>query len=106
MKLLHVTSAVVCGPRALRLAFDDGTRKRVDLTPLLAGPVFRLLRRPSYFAKVRLDLRTGTVCWPNGADLAPEALRALPAIRNGRSHPVARKTGRPARRTQRVRRRA
>jgi Protein of unknown function (DUF2442) len=83
MKLLHVTSATVCGPRCLRLAFDDGTRKRVDLTPLLEGPIFRAVRRPGYFAKVRLDARLGTICWPNGADLAPEALRALPALRNG-----------------------
>lgn len=98
MKLLHVTSAVVCGPRALRLVFDDGTRKRVDLTPLLEGPIFRSVRRPSYFAKVRLDARIGTVCWPNGADLAPEALRALPALRNGDTRPTVRKRARRPRR--------
>jgi hypothetical protein len=98
MKLLHVTAAAVCGPRALRLVFDDGTRKRVDLTPLLEGPIFRQVRRPSYFAKVRLDERLGTVCWPNGADLAPEALQALPALRNESSGRTTRKRPRRSRR--------
>ena len=61
----------------LRLAFNDGTRKTVDLAPLLAGLVFEPLRAPAYFAQVQLDPVCGTVVWPNGADLAPEALHAL-----------------------------
>ena len=102
---LHITSATVCGPRALRLAFDDGARKSVDLTPLLIGPVFDALRRTAYFAKVRLDVRIGTVCWPNGADLAPEALKALPALRTGASRRVA-KVSSASRRATRPRHRS
>ena len=103
MKLLHIRSAVVCGPRCLRLVFDDGTRKSVDVSPLLRGPVFRPLLRPAAFARIRLDRLTGTVSWPNGADLAPEALKALPALRSGarsapRHRPVAQ---RPASRRRR-----
>src|SRR5207253_2446420 len=33
---------------------------------------------PAYFAQFRLDTVHGTVFWPNGADLAPEALHRLP----------------------------
>jgi hypothetical protein len=43
----------------------------------LAGPVFEPLRDPAYFAKVQLDPVCGTVVWPNGAYLAPEAMHAL-----------------------------
>ena len=76
--VLHIIDAEVCGRYSLDVRFNDGTRKKVDLTPLLTGPVFRPLRDPFYFARVVVDPRTGTVVWPNGADLAPEALYDLP----------------------------
>ena len=78
--ILHVVEAVACGPQLLRLTFDDGTRKTVNVTPLLSGPVFEPLRDPKYFARVELDRVCGTVVWPNGADFAPEALHDLAAV--------------------------
>jgi hypothetical protein len=78
--ILRVLSAQVTGPHQLRLKFSDGTEKAVNVLPLLKGPVFELLKDPSYFAGVSIDPIAGTVVWPNGADLAPEALRDLPAI--------------------------
>ena len=38
--------------------------------------VFEALRDPARFAEVRVDPDLGTICWPNGADLAPEVLYA------------------------------
>jgi hypothetical protein len=76
--VLHIVSAEVAGDHRLRLQFDDHTRKTVDLGPLLEGPVFAPLRDPRYFARVVVDPVCGTVVWPNGADLAPDALYALP----------------------------
>lgn len=76
--MLHIIQATVCGPHSLRLTFSDGTRKRVDVLPLLTGPVFTPLREPARFAEVAVDPVCGTIVWPNGADLAPEALRDLP----------------------------
>ena len=78
--ILRIVEAAVCGPQHLRLAFNDGTRKTVDVGPLLTGPVFQPLRDPSYFARVELDPICGTIVWPNGADLAPEALHALAPV--------------------------
>lgn len=75
--MLHVIDATVCGPHALRIAFNDGTEKAVHVRPLLEGPVFEPLRDPAYFARVEIDPVCGTVVWPNGADLAPEALHEL-----------------------------
>jgi hypothetical protein len=86
--ILHVERAQVCGPHSLRLTFSDGTSKRVNLLPLLEGPVFAPLRDPAYFARMFLDQVCGTVCWPNGADFAPEALHELTA--EDASEPVAR----------------
>jgi len=79
----RVVKAQACGAHSLALTFKDGTRKRVDLLPLLEGPVFEPLRDPKYFAMVELDLVAGTVVWPNGADVAPETLYKLPSKAKG-----------------------
>ena len=74
----RVVKARVCGPHSLNLTFKDRTTKRVNLLPLLEGPVFEPLRDSKYFARVALDPVAGTVVWPNGADIAPETLYGLP----------------------------
>jgi hypothetical protein len=78
--ILHIDKAEVCGPHSMRLTFNDGTAKTVDVGPLLEGPVFEPLHDPAYFARVALDPVCGTVVWPNGADFAPEALYELAAV--------------------------
>ncbi|MBI5839458.1 MAG: DUF2442 domain-containing protein [Chloroflexi bacterium] len=77
--ILHIIEAKVCGEHSLELTFNDGTHKRVNVLPLLEGPIFKPLRDPAYFARVVLDPVLGTVVWPNEADFAPEALYELPA---------------------------
>lgn len=77
--ILRIREALVREPHFLRLTFNDGTSKQVDVRPLLVGPIFDLLRDPSYFARATLDPICGTVVWPNGADFAPEALHELKA---------------------------
>ena len=69
-----VVDAKVIPPYTLEVTFDDGMRRRVDIEPVLNGPVFEPLHDPSYFAQVVVDAELGTVTWPNGADLAPEFL--------------------------------
>ncbi len=78
--ILRITTATASGPHALRISFNDGSTKEVNVLPLLAGPVFEPLFDPDYFALVKLDPVCGTVVWPNGADFAPEALDALPPL--------------------------
>jgi hypothetical protein len=78
--ILRILQAEVRGHYTLWLAFNDGTQKMVDLRPLLTGPVFEPLHDPAHFSQVRIDSICGTVVWPNGADLAPEALYELSAL--------------------------
>lgn len=59
----------------LRVIFHDGVAGIVDLSERLFGPVFEPLKDPAYFRQVGID-EFGAVCWPNGADLAPDALHA------------------------------
>ena len=72
--LLHVTAVECMVPRTLRVWFDDNTVKDVDLTDELWGEVFTPLRDPEFFQQVFVNPETGTVEWPNGADLAPSFL--------------------------------
>ena len=69
--LLHVTAVECIGPRTLRVWFDDDAVKDVDLTGELWGEVFEPLKDPEFFRKAWVKPETGTVEWPNGADLAP-----------------------------------
>ncbi len=82
----HVVKATPRGGRVLEVVFDNGVRRIVDLTELLTGPMFAAVREPEFFAQVAIDPGSRTVVWPNGADLAPEALLALPDVpgRQGR----------------------
>jgi hypothetical protein len=57
----------------LEVTFDDGTRGFISLKDRLFGPVFEPLRDPAMFRQVSVD-EFGAICWPNGADLAPDAL--------------------------------
>lgn len=57
----------------LFVEFCDGVRGTVDLADRLFGTVFQPLEDPAFFAQVGLD-EFGAVCWPNGADLAPDRL--------------------------------
>lgn len=77
-EILHILNAEVVGDHLLRLEFDDHTAKTVNCRPLLDGPIFEPLQDPKYFARVVVDPVCGTVVWPNGADVAPEALYELP----------------------------
>ena len=79
-RILHILDAVVVNDFVLKLEFDDGTVKSVDVKPLLTGPVFQPLHDPQFFAKVSIDPISQTVVWPNGADFAPEALYELRSI--------------------------
>jgi len=57
----------------LYVEFDDGAKGEVELADRLFGPVFEPLKDERLFAQVQVD-EFGAVCWPNGADLAPDAM--------------------------------
>ena len=59
----------------LAVTFNDGLTGTVDVATLVNSPdagVFEALRDPAFFAQAHLEL--GAVAWPNGADLAPDAM--------------------------------
>jgi hypothetical protein len=65
---------VKAGPNwTLEVRFSDGVQGTISLADRLFGPVFEPLKDPAFFAQVTID-EFGAVCWPNGADLAPDAI--------------------------------
>jgi hypothetical protein len=75
MKTLRVAKVIdveMLPPYGLRLTFDDGLVREVNLADELWGPMFEPLRDPTFFARVTID--HGTVAWPNGLDLDPLVL--------------------------------
>jgi hypothetical protein len=59
----------------VRLVFDDGSVRTIDLEPLLRGPMFAALKAdPALFSQVAVDPELGTIVWPNGADMDPDVL--------------------------------
>ena len=61
----------------LRLRFEDGAEREVDLSQHLDGEVFEPLKDLNFFSQVKFDPEMDTIVWPNGADLAPEYLKEL-----------------------------
>jgi hypothetical protein len=77
-------------PYRLYVRFDDGTEGEVDLAQRMRGPMFEPLKEPGYFAQVRLS-DYGAPCWPNGLDLAPDAIHLR--LRAQMAPPSATRTG-------------
>ena len=57
----------------LSISFDDGVQGVISLKDRLFGPVFEPLSDPAVFRQVFVD-EFGAIAWPNGADLAPDAM--------------------------------
>ena len=66
----------------LDITFDDGTRKLVDVSQWFKGPMFEPLRKKAYFKKFFIEATS--IAWPNGVDIAPEALYEAADVRTRR----------------------
>ena len=72
----HVIEAKYQGEYRIWLKFNDGAEGTVDLRDRLFGEMFEPLKDQKKFQSFRVDPELETLVWPNGADLAPEFLRA------------------------------
>lgn len=74
--LPRITDARYIAGHTVWLRFADGAEGEVELSGELHGEVFEPLRDPEVFRSFRLHPELRTLVWPNGADFAPEFLRA------------------------------
>jgi hypothetical protein len=73
--LVRIRSVTPLTGFVLCLEFTDGTSKEVDLEKFWGGPIFEPLRTdPERFRELRVEPGSGTISWPNGADIDPDVL--------------------------------
>ena len=77
--LRSVTKAKYVREYVIEVKLSDGTKKVIDFEPWLTGPIFRPLKSKVYFKTFFID--GPTICWPNGADIAPETLYAAVPVK-------------------------
>ena len=58
----------------IHVRFADGIEGDIDLGEELYGEVFEPLRDIAVFREFMVHPEFHTLCWPNGADFAPEFL--------------------------------
>lgn len=72
----HVVEGRHVKDHMVEIKFNDGTVKIVDFQHYIdKGGIFSQLKDKEYFKRFFIDLNT--ICWPNGADVAPERLYEL-----------------------------
>jgi hypothetical protein len=84
---IRFLSVEIIKPHFLIVDFSDGTHQRINMEPLLRGPVFEPFRDPEYFAQGKFDPDAGTVVWPNEADVAPRYLFEHGEVIHSGAHP-------------------
>ena len=70
----QVEHALYVSDFTIHLRFSDGTEGDVDLRDELHGEIFVPLKDPALFRQFSVHPDFRTLCWPNGADIAPEFL--------------------------------
>lgn len=70
----ELAKAEYAGGYKIRIEFSDGTAATIDLEKELWGEVFEPLREPDTFRQFSIHPDLRTICWPSGADFAPEYL--------------------------------
>lgn len=76
--MIWVVNAEYLEKYKIKITFNDGLVKIVDLSEELYEGVFVPLRDIDKFKKFHIS--ANTIEWENGADFAPEFLRDLPAL--------------------------
>jgi hypothetical protein len=70
----EVIDARIIKGYTVEITFDDFKKKVVDLRKFLGKGIFAELLDIKKFRQMRVDAELGTICWPNGADIAPDRL--------------------------------
>jgi len=84
----YVIDASYVGGYKLKIRFENGEIRVVDLSDHLDGPVFEPLKDLSYFRRFTVNRDIDTVVWPNDADFSPDFLYEIGETVSEQTHPA------------------
>ena len=70
----EIIEARIIKDYVVEFVFDDLKKGVVDLRKFLGKGIFKGLLDKNKFRQMKVDAELGTICWPNGADIAPDRL--------------------------------
>ena len=70
----EVIEAKIIKDYIVEVVFDDLKKGVVDLRKYLGKGIFKPILDKKKFRQLKVDAELGTICWPNGADIAPDRL--------------------------------
>ena len=70
----EVVEAKIIKDYIVELVFDDFKKGIIDLRQYLGRGIFKGLLDKRKFRQMKVNAELGTICWPNGADIAPDTL--------------------------------
>jgi hypothetical protein len=60
------------------IRFENGVSGKIDISKIVSFKgIFAKLKDKKYFATVSVNRDVGTICWKNGADIAPCRLYSI-----------------------------
>ena len=90
MSIGKLTALAVAGDQTIAVTWDDGTKVRVDLAPIIsARKTLEPLADPIEFACARLSDDGWSVEWPSGVDFGAPQLRRWADEQSGKAMPSA-----------------
>jgi len=72
-KIFDITEVSPLENYRVRIKFEDGIEKEVNIKPFIGKGISKQLEDPAYFKLVKIE--GGTITWPNGYDFCPLLLR-------------------------------
>ncbi len=74
--MVKITQLHVLPHHHLRLVFDDGVEKIIDMTPFMReDSLTKPLSDPDFFSQVKIYENGRGIYWPNDYDVCPDNLR-------------------------------
>ena len=72
MNIPSIVNVEILRDYQLKITFNDGLQKLVDIMPFIGSGVSSQLKDPEYFKNVIIN--DGYICWENGFDFCPQFL--------------------------------
>lgn len=72
MNIPNISTAELISPSELKIEYENGEIRILDIEKYLISDYFKELKDYSYLCK--FQIRKNIIYWPNGQDIAPETI--------------------------------